>query len=470
MTDHADDSKTTKKKGPLEYVLGLFGDVHEGEGGTALLLTLNIFLILTAYYLLKVAREPLILKLEGGAELKSYASLGQSILLIPAMWVYDRLAGRLGRMALSFWVTIFFIGCLVVFFVLGEAGTPLGLPFFLWVGIFNVSAVAQFWSFAADLYSEKDGKRLFPIIGIGSSFGAVAGSWIADGLYRLFGGQSGHKAAVDNAAEAASKSGAFKLMVAAAVILGLSLATTFLIHILDKRKASGASEKDKERVEDKPIGGESGYKLLFKDKYLLLFAALILVLNVITKTGDYVLDTQLKDAAEAAGGNIEQFIGQYKANYFKWVNTVGVVVQLFFVSRIMKYIGMRGALVIMPVVSLLGYGATFAVPTLAVVFWARTFESGLDYSLSNTTRQTLWLVTTRDVKYKTKQVIDSFVVRIGDAGSAGLVFVGSHLALSARAFIAANLALSALWLFIALALGRLYARKAEDNPEAKKVA
>lgn len=458
MSDPADDSKS-KKKGPVEYVLGLFGEVHEGESGTALLLTLNIFLLLTSYYLLKVAREPLILEIKGGAEIKSYAAVGQSLLLIPAMAAYDWLAGRVGRMALSFWVTMFFIGCLVVFFVLGEAGTPLGLPFFLWVGIFNVSAVAQFWSFAADIYTEQDGKRLFPIIGIGSSLGAVAGSWVADGMYKLFGAKG------DAEADAGA---AFKLMIAAAVILGASLATTFVIHLREGRRSKAAEGET--RADDKPIGGESGYKLLFKDKYLLLFAALILVLNVITKTGDYVLDTKLIEAAHEAGGNVRDYIGQFKANYFKWTNTVGVIVQLFMVSRIIKYVGMRGALVVMPVVSLLGYGATFAFPVLGVVFWARTFESGLDYSLSNTTRQTLWLVTSRDVKFKTKQVIDSFVVRIGDAASAGLVFVGSHIHLPARGFIAANLVLSGLWLFIALALGRLYYKKAQDKPEAKKVA
>lgn len=432
------ENTTSAKPGPIEVVLRLFGDVRAGEGVTALLLTLDVFLLLTAYYLLKVAREPLILT-GGGAEVKSYASLGQSLLLIPAMAVYDRLASRVGRMALAFWVTIFFAGCLVAFFALGEAGVPLGIPFFLWVGIFNVSAVAQFWSFAADLYSEDDGKRLFPVIGIGSSVGAVAGAWIADLAIGL---------------------GPYKLMLLAAGVLGLSLGVTFLVHNREKNRTATASD---EPSHDAPIGGESGVRLLLRDRYLLLFAALILVLNVITKTGDYVLDTKLIAAAKEAGGDATAYIGAYKARYFEWVNGVGVVLQLFVVSRVVKYLGMRVALMIMPVVSLLGYGATFAMPVLGVVFWARVFESSLDYSLSNTTRQTLWLVTTRDVKYKTKQVIDSFVVRIGDAGSAGLVWVGFHTHLSPRGFILANLVLSGLWLVIALALGRMYLARAEHH-------
>jgi AAA family ATP:ADP antiporter len=441
------ENPKSSRKGPLEVFLSLFADIQPGEGTTALLLTLDVFLLLTSYYLLKVAREPLILT-GGGAEIKSYASLGQSILLIPAVATYDWLAGKVGRMALSFWVTSFFIGCLILFFILSQAGLPLGIPFFLWVGIFNVSAVAQFWSFAADIYSEQEGKRIFPVIGIGSSIGAVAGAWIAESLIKL---------------------GPYMLMLIAAGILGLSLGVTFLVHTRERASAKARSG-GKDEAKEAPIGGESGYKLLFKDNYLLLFAALILILNIITKTGDYVLDTKLLAAAHEAGGNAQQYIGEYKAHYFKWVNGIGVVVQLFVVSRIIKYLGMRGALVIMPIVSLLGYGATFVAPVLGVIFWARVAESSLDYSLSNTTRQTLWLVTSREVKYKTKQVIDSFVVRIGDALSAGLVWVGYHAHLSPRGFIAANLVLSGLWLVIALSLGRSYFKRAQDKPEAKELA
>src|SRR5215813_807351 len=106
------------KDHPLDYVLRLFADVREGEATTALLLTLNVFLLLTAYYFLKVAREPLIL-LGGGAEVKSYASVGQSFLLVFVTTGYGWLASRVGRMALIGWVTAIFIVNLVVFWALG---------------------------------------------------------------------------------------------------------------------------------------------------------------------------------------------------------------------------------------------------------------------------------------------------------------------------------------------------------------
>jgi AAA family ATP:ADP antiporter len=182
----------------------------------------------------------------------------------------------------------------------------------------------------------------------------------------------------------------------------------------------------------------------------------------VTKTGDYVFDRKLLDAArEASATHAEAtlFVGQFKARYFEWTNGIGVVLQLFFVSRIVKYLGLRAAVLMIPLASLAGYAAALAFPALMVLFVARAAESGLDYSLSNTTRQALWLVTSRDAKYKAKQVIDAFVVRFGDAASAGLVWLGVQEHFALTTFLSVNLVLSALWLGVAVLLGRSYARR-----------
>jgi ATP:ADP antiporter, AAA family len=428
------------RRHPLDAALRLFADVRAGEGPTVLLLTANVFLLLTAYYFLKIAREPLIL-LGGGAEVKSYASVGQSILLVGVTSLYGWFASRVGRMPLIAWVTGFFAANLVVFWALGERGAPLGVPFFLWVGIFNLVTVAQFWSFAADIYSDEQGKRLFPIIGIGSSIGAVAGAWIADRLFFI---------------------GPFRLMLLAGAVLLLSLALTYAVH-----RREGVGARAQKTVEEKePIGGANGFSLILHDRYLVLFAVLILVLNMVTKTGDYVFDRKLIAAAHDAGqvthAQATLFIGQFKARYFEWVNGIGVVLQLFAVSRFIKYLGLRAALVLMPLASLVGYGAAFAVPLLSVLFMARAVESSLDYSLSNTTRQALWLVTSRAAKYKAKQVIDAFVVRIGDAASAGVVWVGAHERFELSTFIVINIVLCVAWLGAAVMLGRTYAERATE--------
>ena len=131
--------------------------------------------MLGGYYLLKTAREMFILS-EGGAEVKSYSSAGQALLLLLLVPAYSAFASRVNRTQLVQWVTLFFAGNLVLFLLALGAGLRIGIVFFLWLGIFNVMVIAQFWAFAADLFTEEQGKRLFPLIGVGSSLGAWVGS------------------------------------------------------------------------------------------------------------------------------------------------------------------------------------------------------------------------------------------------------------------------------------------------------
>src|SRR5262245_26281231 len=132
-------------KSLLDRILGVFTEVRSGEGVTALLLMLNIFLLLTAYYLLKTIREPLILAARGGAEAKSYSAAATAGLLILLVPLYSAVASRVSRVKLINGVTLFFIGCLIVFFALSQAGLSIGVPFFIWVGLFSLMMIAQLW-------------------------------------------------------------------------------------------------------------------------------------------------------------------------------------------------------------------------------------------------------------------------------------------------------------------------------------
>jgi AAA family ATP:ADP antiporter len=208
---------------------------------------------------------------------------------------------------------------------------------------------------------------------------------------------------------------------------------------------------------------------VLRDRYLLAFALLVLVLNFVTRSGDYALDRMLlarsADHANALGVAESAYIGQFKAHYFQLINVIGVALQLFLVSRIVKYVGLRIALVVIPVASVVGYGATLLIPMIEVLLFARVIESSLDYSLSNTTQQSLWLVTTREAKYKAKQVIDTLFRRAGDTMSAAVVWTTVHFALTTRTFLAVNVVLSLVWVGLAVIVGRGYMRRS-TTPKA----
>jgi len=140
---------------------------------------------------------------------------------------------------------------------------------------------------------------------------------------------------------------------------------------------------------------------------------------------------------------------------------VTALIQLFLVSRIMRYFGVQIALYVLPVVALGAYAIVAFTPLLALIRAAKISENSLDYSLNNTARQALFLPTSREAKYKAKAAIDTLFVRAGDLSSAALVFVGTHLAFQTRGFAISNMVVISVWLVIVTALGRHYKRLVE---------
>src|SRR5881396_3450381 len=149
-----------KRKTVLERFLSIFATVHPEEAFTAFLMMMNVFILLTAYYIIKPVREALILG-GAGAVIKSYAGAGQAMLFVLIVPLYSAFASRVNRIRLINGVTAFFISNLAIFYLLGRLEFNLGVVFFLWVGLFNLMVVAQFWAFANDIYTEEQGKRLF---------------------------------------------------------------------------------------------------------------------------------------------------------------------------------------------------------------------------------------------------------------------------------------------------------------------
>jgi AAA family ATP:ADP antiporter len=165
-------------------------------------------------------------------------------------------------------------------------------------------------------------------------------------------------------------------------------------------------------------------------------------------------------------------VGKAYAEFYFTVNVVGVLVQAFLVSRIIRYVGMTGALLVLPLLTLGSSVAVLVAPLLAVFRIGKTLENATDYSLNNTVRQMLWLPTTAALKYKAKQAVDTFFVRLGDVSSALLVYAGAELlGWSVRGFAVVNAGLSLLWMAFAIAIvveQRRLGRGPDDAPSSPR--
>jgi AAA family ATP:ADP antiporter len=435
----------------LDRMLGVFADVHAGEGATAVLLSLNVFLILMAYYVLKPVREALVLG-EGSAELKSYLAAGQVAVLAIAVPYYGRLVARFARMRLINIVTLFFAACPVVFYVLATLHVRLGIVFFVWIGVFSMMIVAQFWSFANDIYTKDQGERLFAIVGFGASLGAVAGARIADQLIEPI--------------------GVYQLMlVGAAILVAQLMVTNYVNH-----RGSGGVKAPAAIAPLAPpkTSGSNAFALVMRTRYLLLMALMLMLLNWVNSTGEYILGSIVKDSVSraiasghASGLSAEQLIGAFYSKYFTYVNALGLFLQLFVVSRVVKYLGVPKAVMILPIISLGAYNILIFYPMLTAVMAAKVAENSTDYSLNNTVRNMLFLPCTYEEKFSGKQVIDAFFVRMGDVLSAALVFVGTAvLTLRPRQFAFVNGVIVLAWLVIAWQVGRQYTVRAEAARQA----
>jgi AAA family ATP:ADP antiporter len=421
-----------------------FAQVRPEEALTATAMMFAALLLLSAYYLLKTVREPLIL-LQGGAEVKLYARAAQAVLMVGVVHVYGEIAKRVGRRKLLAIVFGFFVSNLVVFTLLSRTSVPIGLAFFLWVGLFSYTSVAQFWALAADIYGEEQGKRLFPILGIGSSVGAVVGARLAKSLVPF---------------------GPAALMGTAAVLLVVCVGV--LASVEWRSRASGARARVAVAApaSEKPLSDESALHLLLRDRYLLLIAAMIVLLNWCNSAGEYVFDRSILAAvadARVRGLAPETFVGAVKADYFAWYNALGLLLQLFAVSRILTRLGVRNALLFLPAFAFVGYGAAAAVPVLAVIRLVKIGENALEYSVAETSRHALYLVTSRVEKYVGKTSVDTISVRVGAILSAAVVWIGARVGLPAAGFAALNVVLAVAWIGVVLAIGREHARRTGEG-------
>jgi len=446
LTDHSGLS-------PFERLLTLFTRVRPGEGRSAFLFVLHAFLLLYSYQIVKALREAFMLT-RFSAEVRAYAVAVIALVLMLLIPAYGAVRRRLDGEKLLRAVTLFFAANLLVFAAAAWSGLPIAFVFFVWVSIFGVMVIAQLWAFAADTYNLKSGQRLFPVIMLGANVGALAGAKSA------------------------------QLTVAVLTPIGLMLVATGLLALTvliagPARRA--VPDGSRAIVADHGLRAPprllGGIGLVLRDRYLLLIALLVVLLNWINTTGEFILaDYVQRDAVErvaASGGALDrgELIAAFYGNFQFWVTMIGLLIQLFLVARIYRYVGVRGALVIHPVIVAIGYGLlAFApvlggfVPIFTLIRLVKIAENSVDYSLMNTTRHALFLPVDRDAKYEGKTAIDTFFWRFGDLIQAGVVFAGLNwMGWGAPQFALLNLVLALAWIWLAVAIGREFARKAKEN-------
>ena len=429
-----------------ERLSGLVTALHPRERDCALIFFSYAFLLLVCYYVLKTLREPLLL-VDASPEIKSYAHAAIALVLLFIVPLYGATCRRISRERITSCVTVFFIINLAAFYLAGNAGVNIGFVYYVWVGVFGVMVLAQFWAHAADSFSVSSGQRLFPAIMAAAALGALIGPSLVAVLFAAL--------------------GPWPLMLLAVGLLTATLPLIRLSREAVPQESRGATDSSESPESSIP----GGFSLVCRNSYLMLLAALVVLLNCVNTTGEFMLTSLVVEFASEQVQidptlDVGTIIAGFYGGYYSTINLLTLIVQLFLVARLFRWIGVHGSLLILPLIALIGYGLVVFVPIFAVLRLVKVIENSADYSIMNTSRQALYLPLSSNEKYQAKMAIDTFFYRFGDLVQAGIIFVGLNVFdFSFHHFALLNAALGVVWFAIAYQLSRQYAARTATSAE-----
>jgi AAA family ATP:ADP antiporter len=467
-----------------------FLDVKRREIPFVISMFLYFFLVITVFWILKPIKKAQLVAyypydeeknptgnaLElfgmrlGGEEAELVAKVMNMVVAGIAVVVFTLLARKLHRHRLSY-VFCAFSAIVLAYFAIrvGNMSEIEGWAFYLFGDLFNTLMVATFFAFLNDSVAPEDSKRLYGPIVLGGLAGGMAGT-------------VGMKAL--------EQSPTF-WMIFAIVATGIIAVAATIAGRWVERKApeaiAAAEAKASEPDGDtQNMGALAGAKLVFQSRYLISIVAIVGLYEMVstimdyqmTSTVTYYVEQSVRAATDAVGGRgtaegkaiFKGAIGDHFASVYALTNTAAFIIQIFLTSFIMKRLGIRVALMIMPIAILGNAGLFLVIPSLWIGSMLSTTDNALNYSLNQSAKESLYTVTSREEKYAAKAFIDMFVQRFAKA-------IAVFLSLGVSAFFTdfagvrwlsiAVIALVAIWLFAASYAGKRFRELSETMAKDK---
>jgi AAA family ATP:ADP antiporter len=378
------------------------GRVHAGELRALALSFTYFFCVLAAYYMIRPVREQLVAAV-GSTQLPWFyaATFLATLALAP---VFGALVSRYPRRIAVPLLNVVFIACLVGFVPLfTQAGLlsprALGVLFFVWVSVFNLFVVSVFWIFMTDIWSVQQARRLFPLIALAGTAGAVAGPMLTRSLVNIV--------------------GVAPLLLVSASLLGVAVVCVVLLGRWSR--AHGETRHDARH--EAAVGGGmwDGLKQVFATPFMRAMAILLLLADGIG-TVNYALVTDYSKAAFADAVSRTQFA----ANVDLATNLLTAVVQLTLTRWLLPRHGAGPTILVWATASiamllLVVFSADPRAPLLMgmpAVALALIVSRGLAYGMAEPARHSLFAGVPRNIRYKGQNAVDTAVWRFGDVGIA----------------------------------------------------
>jgi AAA family ATP:ADP antiporter len=410
---------------PAERWLGRVMPATALERKAALWSFAYFFTLLAGYYVLRPLRDQM--AIAGGLKALPWTVTAIFLTLLVAQPLYGALVARLPRARFIPVVYHFFAFNLLAFWLAltwGVGTVTVARIFFIWVGVFNLFAVAVFWSFMADLFTSEQGKRLFGFIGAGGTAGGLLGPTITIGLSVPLGPTN-------------------LLLVA---LLFLELAVWCVYRLERTTRAPGGPQP-----ETRQLGGSAFAAIpeLIRSPYLIGVAAWVSLLSFCA-TILYLEQAHIVAAmVHGAGAQTRVF-----ASIDLAVGILTLATQAFVTAPLLKRISTGAAAAALPAVYIVGFAVLAIAPGLAAVMVTQIVQRWVHFAIANPARQIFYTVLGREEKYKAKNLIDVVVYRGSDAAYTWVYDSLQLLGLKLAGIALCAAPVACLWLILSGMLGR----------------
>jgi AAA family ATP:ADP antiporter len=376
--------------------------------------------------------------------------VGTAVVTLAVNPVFGLLVSRFRRLVFINATYLFFAASLLVFYGLlvmapAAIGETSGMVFFVWFSVFNLFATMVFWALMADRFSLEQSKRLFGLIAVGGTLGAIAGPWLASRL--------------------AEPLGTAGLLLVAAGSLGLAVLSMWVVAHLQPERARPAGSDAPEALPAVDaravIGGSAweGLRAVFRSPYLAGISAYMLILTVIAT---FLYFTRLQMVA-ALGEDLDMRTTVF-ASIDLYTQITTLVLQALVAGKLMKHVGVPVTLALLPITVALGFLGLALVASLATLVVFQAGFNAVQRAIVRPARETLFTVVSRADKYKSKAFIDTFVYRGGDVVGAQVEGLLGRLAAGVTALVVVAVPLAVAWAALGVWLGRRQERQAERPP------
>jgi len=407
-----------------------FLQIDRHERKKLIFLGLSFFFIIGSYSILRSLKTSIFLSFIG-KEYQPYTRFIIIVLIIPCMFFYSKLVDRLKRWSVIYTIIAIYtlVGIVLAFFlahpVYGVQNTQtnpyrlLGWAYEIYMDLYSALVVSTFWGFVNSVYTPNIARKNYGLIVAISRISGVATPLIGLSITNSFGPTS-----------------IPFLVFGASCFLGLTVLT--IRHIvktvpeeylqgyhgtIKHNTKSENNDSQKLKIKRKKTNFLDGLKLMLTQPYVLGIFILTYSIEATAVIFDYQMQVLMSIETNNQIGAMSSFMFIYTASF----QLIGFLFAIFGTSTLLKKLGTRTCLMLMPGIILALTITLLLYPKLATIFVIMIILRALNYGFNLPVRETLYIPTVKNIQLKSKVWVDSFGKTLSKSSGAGLIILSNTI-------------------------------------------